>query len=184
MEKIEFYQWEGEVRYRSNGVERVLCQNDREIIEFVLKTLEYMFPDALKALNEECEKSKANKWYYDFRRVELFVRCNFSEHDTLKYDIDDGVMNFEEVKCPLRGICKNEGVICKPKIRVNLPKAEGNVALLYSRGMNSKEIAVKLKKTVKTVKNQLDSARKRLRLRSTKDIVRLFSIYNGFIIFP
>ena len=178
MEAIEFYLWEGEVRYRVGGTERVLQQSDRDIIEFVLDSLQQFFPEALTALNEECADSKVNKRYYDFRRVDLFIRCNFAEHDTLNFDIKCGMLHFEDVKCPRRGICKHEGIICKPRFRMQVPKEEGKVAVLYSRGLTANEIAGVLRKSIKTVKNQLESVRKRLHLDRTKDLIKIFSFYN------
>ena len=178
MEAIEFYLWDGEVRYRVNGQEQILKQSDRKIVEFVLDTLQKFFPDALQALSEDCEASRMNKRYFDFRRVELFIRCNFSEHDTLNFDIDHGVLHFEDVKCPRRGICKHEGIICRPKFRVSVPAEEGKVAALYSRGLTADEIARVLSKSIKTVKNQLGSAAKRLGLSRTRDLIKIFSLYN------
>ena len=180
MEAIEFYLWEGEVRYRVDGQERRLDQKDRGIVEFVLDTLKLYFPDALVALNERCAASEANRRYFDFRRVELFIRCNFSEQDTLRFDISQGVMNFEDVKCPMKGMCKYEGVICKPKFKMQLPHEESKVAVLYSKGLTADEIAGVLKKSIKTVKNQLRSIKMRLHLSRTRDIIKIFSVYNGF----
>lgn len=178
MEAIEFYLWDGSIRYRIDGVERVLTQKERDIIEFMLDYLDNFFPDTLKALDDECSSSKANKRYFDFRRVDLFLRCNFSENDTLNFDINHGIIHFEDVKCPRRGICKHEGVICKPHFRVPVSKEEGKVAVMYSKGLSTDEIARILSKSVKTVKNQLDSARKRLRLDRTRDLIKIFSVYN------
>lgn len=180
MEAIEFYLWEGEVRYRVNGQERRLAQGDREIIEFVLDTLSRYFPEALAVLNEECAASEVNRRYFDFRRVDLFIRCNFAEHDTLSFDIDRGMLHFEDVKCPIRGICKHEGKICKPRFHMPVPREEGKVAVLYSRGLTVDEIAETLRKSIKTVKNQLSSITKRLHLSRTRDLIKIFSIYNGF----
>lgn len=180
MEAIEFYLWEGKVRYRIEGRERLLQQSDREIIDFVLDSLKKYFPEALEALNEECAQSVANRRFYDFRRVDLFIRCNFAEHDLLCFDIQRGMLHFEDVKCPRRGICKHEGVICKPRFRMQVPKEEGKVAVLYSRGLTADEIAGVLSKSIKTVKNQLESVRKRLHLNRTRDLIKIFSIYNGF----
>lgn len=182
MEAIEFYVWEGKVRYRLDGEERILKQNDREIIEFVLETLRTFFPEALNAISEECNDSSANKLYYDFRRVDLFIRCNFAEHDTLNFDVANGFMHFEEVKCPRRGICKNEGKICKPKMKMSITKEERQVAILYSKGLTAVDISTLLKKSLKTVKNQLTSVTKRLKLSRTRDIIKVFSVYNGYTI--
>ncbi len=180
MEAIEFYLWEKQVCYRVDGNERVFTQQDREIVEFVLDFIRKFFPDALMALSEVCSDSAANKRFFDFRRADRFIRCNFSEHDKLNFDIHNGLMHFEDVRCPLRGICKHEGVICKPKLRIQVPTEEGKVAVLYSRGLTADEIARALNKTVKTVKNQLGNVRKRLCLNRTKDLIKIFSVYNGF----
>lgn len=180
MEKIEFYLWDGKVRYRVDGEEYTLTQSDRQIIEFVLDTLEKFFPEALKTLNKACHDSARNKYYYDFRRVELFVRCNFGSHDTLNFDINNGYFHFEDVNCPLRGICPHENIICKPRFKMSVPDAERKVAVLYSKGMGADEIARVLRKSIKTVKNQLSSITRRLHLHKTKDLIKIFSVYNGF----
>lgn len=134
----------------------------------------------MKAVSEECADSSANKPYYDFRRVDLFIRCNFAEHDTLNYDVANGFMHFEDVHCPRRGICKNEGKICKPKMKMSIPNEERQVATLYSKGLTASEIAGVQNKSIKTVKNQLTSVTKRLKLSRTHDIIKVFTVYNGF----
>ena len=63
---------------------------------------------------------------------------------------------------------------------MQVPKEEGKVAVLYSRGLTADEIAGVLRKSIKTVKNQLESVRKRLHLDRTRDLIKIFSIYNGF----
>ena len=178
MEAIEFYLWEGTVRYRKNGVEQILSEHERDIVEFVLEQLRKFFPEALQALGEEFATSAPNKYWYDFKRVDKFIRCNFSEHDTLSFDIAEGVLHFEDVKCPLRGSCKHDGIICKPKFRVPVSKEEGKAAILYSKGLSDTEIAKVLKKSVKTIKNQLQNVRKRLNLDRTRDLIKIFSVYN------
>ena len=88
------------------------------------------------------------------------------------------MFHFEEVKCPLRGICRDENVVCKPKFRVAVTKEEGKAVALYSKGLTANEIARLMKKSVKTIKNQLDNARKRLHLSRTRDLIKIFSVYN------
>ncbi len=178
MDAVEFYMLDGSVRYRFNGEDYILNNHQREVIEFILEQLAKFFPDALNALNTEFAASKPNRWHYDFKRVDKFIRCNFSSYDTLSFDLQGELMNFEEVKCPLRGICKQEGIVCKPKFKIPMSKEESKAVALYSKGLTADEIGRALRKSAKTVKNQLDSARKRLHLNRTRDLIKLFNVYN------
>ena len=63
---------------------------------------------------------------------------------------------------------------------MSIPNEERQVATLYSKGFTAVEIAGVLKKSIKTVKNQLTSVTKRLKLNRTRDIIKVFSVYNGF----
>lgn len=178
MEAIEFYRVDGQIRYNRGGQEHVLKQQDRDIVEFVLQQLRTFYPEAMERLSAQCAESEPNKYWYDYRRVERFIRCNFSELDRVSFDIQDGLLQLEDVKCPLHGICKDEGVVCRPKFHIPVPEEEGRAAVMYSRGMSDGEIARRLKKSVKTVKCQLQNVRKRLKLASLRDLIKVFGIYN------
>lgn len=136
------------------------------------------FPDAVKRLETWAAESVKNKRFFEYRMVDRFIRCNFGEADFLYSDVENGMFHFEEVRCPLRGICKDENVICKPKFNIPLSREESKAAILYSRGLGVNDIALRLKKSVKTIKNQLDTARKRLHLDRTRDLIKIFSVYN------
>lgn len=179
MEKVEFYVLDGTVHYKREGVDRELTQKDRTIIESVLDTLERLFPDTLKALSEHFSKYQGNQMYFDFRRVDLFIRCNFSEFDKVNYDMENGMLNFEDVRCPQKGICKFEGIICRPKMRMMMHPEESKAAILYSKGFTAKEIAGILSKSVKTIAAQLQSVRKKLNLTRTGDLVKVLSTYHS-----
>lgn len=180
MEKVEFFIIGGQTCIRRNGVSKPLTPSDRDAVEFMLERMQECFPAAMERLQGWAEDSKPNKRFFEYRMVDRFIRCNFGEADFLYSDVENGMFHFEEVKCPLRGICKDEGVICKPRFRMQVPKEEGKVAVLYSRGLTADEIAGVLRKSIKTVKNQLESVRKRLHLNRTRDLIKIFSIYNGF----
>lgn len=177
MEAIEFYRIDKQIRYTMNGEEHVLTQSDREIVEFMLQQLRTFYPDALERLSQLCNESAANKYWYDFRRVEWFIRCNFSELDRVSFDIQNGMLQLEDVKCPLRGICHDEGKICRPKLRMPVGEEEARAAMMYASGMSDGEIASRLKKSVKTIKNQLQSVRKRLHLTSLRELIKVLRVY-------
>ena len=178
MEAVEFFIINGQTCIRRNGVSKPLTPKDRVEIEWMLDQMQRCFPHAVCRLQEWVAESAANRRFFEYRMVDRFIRCNFGEADFLYSDVENGIFHFEEVKCPLRGICKDEGVICKPKFQLPVTREEGRVAALYSKGLTADEIAGVLRKSVKTIKNQLDNARKRLCLDRTRDLIKIFSIYN------
>ena len=178
MEAIEFYIIGGQTCIRRDGVGRPLTPSDRKEIEWMLQQMRRRFPEAVARLHEWAYDSIANKRFFEYRMVDRFIRCNFGEADFLYSDIENGMFHFEEAKCPLRGICKDENVICKPKLKLPVSKEESRAAVLYSRGLTANEIAKVLGKGVKTVKNQLGNAAKRLGLNRTRDLIKIFSVYN------
>ena len=78
-------------------------------------------------------KSTMNRTYYEYRVVHRFIRCNFGEYDQYRLDINyRGQLQFEEVRCPLRGECRYEGVICKPELDTRLTEREMEVFRLIA----------------------------------------------------
>ena len=179
MEAIEFYIIDGVTCINRNGVSQKLTAQDRDCIEYMIDNIGKYFPDAMRALREWASASAINKYYFEYRIVDRFIRCNFGEADFLHKDIDDlGLFHLEEVKCPLRNICKHEGIICKPKVNLNLSEEEKKAAGLYAQGLLPGEIAVKLGKSESTIKRQLYNAYKRLNLPHPRWLIRLFNVYN------
>ena len=157
MEAVEFYIINGQTCLRRNGVGKALTPSDREEVTFMLDNMQRYFPEAVKRLREWASGSVANKYYFEYRIVDRFIRCNFGDADFLYSDIEDDMFHFEEVKCPLRGICKDEG---------------------DARGYLPKEIAAHLGKAEKTCKEQIRSACKRLHLPHPRWLIKLFSFYS------
>lgn len=110
--------------------------------------------------------------------IDRFVRCNFGEQDFLSYDVDNEVLNFEEVRCPLRGICENEGIICKPQSTVPLSESEKEIVNLYLQGYSFSEIAGVLTKNQKTVKAQLYRIKTKLGVRNCREIIKVLRMKN------
>lgn len=179
MESVEFYIIGGQTCIRrSDGAGKPLIPQDRDAIGFMLENMRKYFPQAVARLEEWASASQPNKLYFEYRIVDRFIRCNFGDADFLHSDVDDyGMFHFEEVKCPLRGICKDEGVVCKPKAQVILPEEEQKVVSLYARGFLPGEIAERLGKAESTCKQQIRNACRRLHLPHPRWLIRLFSIY-------
>lgn len=129
---IEFYNTpEGEVMMHDEEGVRVFTDKEREVIMKVIFRLTEFYPEALKGLSEWFEKSRYNRRFFEFLIVKQFLKCNFGNFDSV-LDVDQfGIFHFEEVACPLRGACKYEGVVCKPKFNTRLSERELEVMRFY-----------------------------------------------------
>lgn len=175
MEKVEFrLAPDGVLYYKEHGKdERRVTRFSHEIIDPLADVIEKMYPECHARLATLYRKGSGKASKGDM--VERFIRCNFGEHDLLTEDIDHGALNFEEVRCPLRGgFCPHEGIICKPKSVRQLSPAEREVVDLYIMGYTFKEIAERLGKCASTVKAQLFNIKKRFALKSCREIIREF----------
>lgn len=176
---IEFFCGDdGRVWFRQGESSAVLSTKEREIVVELLDIIRRVFPVAYARLCLLYKESRENVPFYEFKIVERFVRCNLGEDDCQRADLDDGRLCLERVKCPLRGMCKDEGVICSPEARSVLSREEAKVARLYSCGYSVDEIARLLNKSFSTVNNQLWQIKCRLKLGSRREVMAVCRNYN------
>lgn len=179
MERVEFRTTPQGVVYYTEGdnAEKRLTKFSTALINRVLETIRDRFPECyarLAVLYGKEEKSER-----PFVMADRFIRCNFGSEDHLTPDIEGGIFNFEEIKCPLRGgFCPDEGVICKPKGVVNLSHIEQQTVKLYINGYTFKEIAGILHKNPSTVKTQLWKIKKKLGVRNCREIIKILRLGN------
>lgn len=83
---IEFYNTpEGDVMMKELGRPAVvLDENNRPTIECMLSVIRDRYPKAHTRLMQIYSSSTMNRWYYEFRVVHRFIRCNFGEYDQHK----------------------------------------------------------------------------------------------------
>lgn len=175
MEEVEFYTSpEGQVYYRKPGQEAKRLNKFSDVVQPLIAIIRNRFPECYARLSI-LYKEKAS------RMVDRFVRCNFGEHDLLTKDIDHDILNFEEVRCPLRGICKDEHVVCKPKSLVRLSKGEQEVVKLYLNGSTLDSIAEQLHKNRNTVKTQLLRVRDKLGVKNCREIIKVMRL-GGYLL--
>lgn len=183
MEAVEFRVSPDGIVYYKQGklAEKRLTRFCKDICVEILGMIHDRFPGAwarLKLLYQAKNNSSASKDVAAFSIVERFIRCNFGEHDLLTPDIDSKIMNFEEVRCPLRGMCPDENIICKPQSLIRLTPAEKQVATLYLRGDTFDMIAKELGKSPSTVKQQLWRLKKKLGAKNCREIIRVLRMHN------
>lgn len=183
MEAVEFrVSPDGIVYYKEGkGEEKRLTRFCTAICVEMMAIIHDRFPGAwsrLKLLYKPKSNSKADQDKAMFSLIERFIRCNFGEHDLLTPDIEKDIVHFEEVRCPLRGMCPDENIICKPQSLIRLTPAEKEVAKLYLRGDTFEMIASKLGKSPSTVKQQLWRLKNKIGAKNCREIIRVLRIHS------
>lgn len=174
MEQLEFYIYENELWcHYGDGRNEVVTENDTELIHYLLELIREHYPTAYKALEKEYQKSAGNVRYFQFLMVRRFCKCNFGKLDTSKMDVEvTGAFNFEKVECPLRGECRNDGVICCPVFNSKLSDAELRVMRLVYDGATKEEIAEQLYLSPHTVKNHIKSVYCKLGIHEKSEFIQ------------
>lgn len=182
MEGLEFYIVNDELWAKSDdGRNWRVTERDADFIQSVISIIREQYPEAYKALAKEYQKSAVDPRYFQFLIVRRFCKCNFGELDTTKIDIErTGRFNFEKVKCPLRGECKYDGVICMPKFNSSLSDAELRVMRLVYDGKDKEEIAEQLFLSPHTVKNHIKSVYCKLGIHEKAEFIQYANKNNLF----
>ena len=170
MEAVEFRNSpDGNVYYTEKGkTEKRFTKFSSDIVDHLNRIIRERFPVCYAELMTLYKYDRSR----EYKIAERFVRCNFGEHDLLQQDIQNDILNFEEVKCPLRGgFCKYENVICKPKGIVHLSPAEKEVVNLYVKGYTFDAISDILNKKPSTIKTQLLRVKTKLNVKSCREII-------------
>lgn len=178
LSKIEFYNGpDGSVNVKPfEEPMYVYDMGCKHITEELIVLIRDLYPSAFKALSEIYAKSERNKDYFEYKIVHRFIRCNFGEYDALSYDVSaTGSLNIEHVRCPLRGECLHEGVICKPVLQSTLTPREEEVAALIASGMSRQEVADEMAISVYTVNRHIANIKSRLHLHHTNQIISHFN---------
>lgn len=167
MTSKEFYfNSKGEVMITDGNGTRQLEQSNRTFISEIITRMGIFWPEALEKASLEYADRRYNIPWFEFSIVRRFLKCNFGEFDSTM-DIDQmGNFHFEEVRCPLRGECKCEGVICKPKFNSTLSERELDVMRAFYEGMEEDVIAGKYSISAETVRTHKRNAFRRIDVHS------------------
>lgn len=181
MNGIEFYSIDGELWYlTSDGKNERFDESNTDIIAMLIERMIECYPDAYNALAKFYEKSALNVHYYRYLIARRFCKCNFGELDTTEMDSSSS-FKFEKVRCPLRGECPLEGIVCMPKFNSQLSKKELEVMKQVFQGLSNEEIAERLFLSPYTVKNHIKSVYAKLGIHEKSEFIqyanknRLFS---------
>jgi len=176
----EFFTYEGEVWFRQDGGLVHLTESHSEIIDGMIDILSTFYPKAYDALCETYKGCALNKWYYRFRIVTRFIRCNLAQLDNVPDISDTCDCAFEFVPCPLRGECKLDCVVCRPEFDHKLSAAEFPVMRLWYQGEDVKYIADKLCLSPHTIHNHIRHAYQRTDTHTRGEFVKYAAQHNLF----
>lgn len=179
--KIEFYTTtEGEVMIQEDGKPIVeLTPSNTEFINDMFDRIRQDYPEAYSELHECYKSSEKNFTYYRFLVVRRFIRCNFSAMDTTKYDIDESDnFNFEKVQCPMRGECRQDGIVCNPKFATTLTYMERTVLEVYCRPTEVDELAAELFISQNTANVHLKNIRRKTGCHDKASLMKFFETKN------
>lgn len=182
LKNIEFFSVDSVVYYKlSDESIHKLTINDTEVIGEMVELLENLYPEAYEALCQEYKGCSPNRWYYRYRIVSRFIRCNFAQLDDVPDISDKHGCKFEYVQCPLKGECKLEHIVCHPKIDKKISRAEMPVLKLWYEGVAEDKIAESLCLSVHTVHNHIRNAYQRIGVHSRAEFAKYVAINNIFV---
>lgn len=177
LNNIEFYTSpEGGILIKKQGeVIREMSESDTDLINNLFERIRNDYPEAFKSLNTCYQKSERNFTYFRFLCVRRFIKCNFSNYDTLSDDIDStGQFHFEQVQCPMRGECLGYNVICNAKYNTKLSTREMQILELYCKPMEMSEIANELFISPATVDVHVRKIREKLDIHDKAGLVKFY----------
>lgn len=179
---VEFYNLpDGNVMYHIEEQPlRKLSEADRDLIAWMMDAISERYTKAFDRLCEIYTVRSRNRIFYEYSIVKRFIRCNFGELDEYCFDIDRrGNFCFEEVRCPLRGECLDEGIICKPEPTTNLTQREMEIFRLIVEGYEAMEIAQELSLSVPTINNHRENIKRKIGVRTVSQMVTYWN-HNKF----
>lgn len=175
--EIEFFTYEEEVWFREDGQNRQLSENDTSVINHLISIIKDQYTESYEALSKHYAKLNYNVKLLQYRIVCRFIKCNFGNIDTSKFDVDENRrFNFERVACPLRGECQLEGIVCEPKFNTTLSEQENRIASMLCRGMNKEEISNNLFISQNTVHNHIRNIYKKLSIHSINELIKIYKL--------
>lgn len=178
-ERLEFYLYEGELWCKDDkGGNYLVDQHRIDLVEKIYNRIKEDYPEAFQALRECYKESAPNKIYYRFIMVQRFLKCNLGQLDSMAFDFDNGIINFERMDCPIRLDCKYDGVICNPIYKTSLSASEMRVGMLWYDGLSKEEIAGMLYLSPETVNNHIRSIYRKLDIHEKADFVKYVKEHN------
>jgi len=158
-----------EVRHYDEPI-YVLTESHRDLVSPLYCEIRERYPEAYSNLCPRYKDSLQNTWFFEFRVVCGFIKCNWGSFDG-QWDIDEnGDWHFEFHLCPMFGECRSENKLCNPKEKLPLSDSELKVIRMIAIGKKVIEIADRLCLAQKTVENHVYNMNKKLGTHSNSQL--------------
>lgn len=164
----------GDVGYIANNELHILRIED-EVVERIYDKIAKEYPQAFEALCLEYKQSKGNLPFFRFKVAKRFIKCNMGEYDSTHVDMKKDEWNLEVVKCPMRGECKLEGIVCKPTHFLGLSNREEEVLFLAAEGKTCHEIAESLFLAEATVNHHVSNILRKVGAKNMKNAIMKYT---------
>lgn len=170
MKNIEFFNGNDGSVYAITDLEvKRLDVSDCGLIGELFDAIKRCYEDAWNSLCDEYDAARRNLPFFKFCVVRRFLKCNMGECDRLEWDVDqDGRLHLEMVRCPLRGECRLEGTVCKPKPSTGLSGRETEVLALLSTGKSNQDVSDELCISVHTVRVHVAHILQKLQMKTIR----------------
>lgn len=170
--KHEFYvSPEGETHVLTQSEDKLL-RNSPKLIEELFDFFTNHFEEAMSYCLESANQLENCEDRAKLLATERFIRCNFSNRDLMP-DVANGMVELEDVPCHLRGICKYENKICKPRC-TSLRDCEERSVAEYCIKPDIDSAADKSCETSSSLRHKLVAIRKRFGFKTNAELVRFF----------
>ena len=158
-----------EVRVKDEKGNDKPLRRERELTRELIERIRRDYSESWAACKVESIHFPKEK--REMKALERFCRCNFGMLDGTA-DVTQNGFELEEVNCPLRGYCRYEFVICKPKLTMS--DKQTGVAEAMIVGKSKEGIARALKIPMDKVKGLTYRLRKKFGFDTNSGLVSFF----------
>lgn len=140
-------------------------KNDSDLIDEIYNKIKTDYPEAFQRLCDIYRNIAWNERIMKMKVCQRFAKCNWGNLDNTLPDINGNIWNLEVISCPLRGECKDENIICRPRFASGLSARETEVLNLLATGKTAKNIANDLHISIHTACKHIDNIRRKLNMK-------------------
>lgn len=150
-----------------DGKFHTVTESDIELIDLMYDIIQSDYTEAFKALQRIYNSRKDFKYLI----VRRFLKCNFGINDNKPDVLPDKSFELEFVRCPLRGECAVEGIVCQAKLNKELSDREIEILKLIAQGLTNDQISNEIFRSPFTIKNHRRNILRKSECKNTASLI-------------